>query len=220
MYNFEPTAPVKFYNTKLPKASLKMESWVSVKEYLTNRGLDWDTARYNGWYPSEEAGDSYLRIVIPSYSLQTGNKFWQARSIFGHEPRYQSPHAARGDAVTLVRQAGGAGIFLQPMKINTYIVVEGPMDALAAAGCCYNSIALMGNTPSVEVLSLTAKLLRGKMAIVIPDSDAPQALVPTLAYLASQGVQCNFLIPPAKDLADLSFEERVKLLSSGCWQSP
>lgn len=219
MYNFEPSSSGKLYNDRMPKGSVKIELWRMATIYLENRGLDWSTARYNGWYPSEEAGDNNPRLVIPAYSLQTGNRFWQARSMNHAEPRYQSPHAARGDAVIFVRQAGGSGIFPRIVNSSTYVVVEGPMDALAAAGCGFNAIALMGNTPSEEVLFLTCKLLRGKMTLLIPDSDAPQALVPTLAYLASQGVQCNFLIPPAKDLADLSFEERVKLLS-GYWQSP
>ena len=70
-------------------------------EYLRGRGLSPKLARANGWYPSLEAGDSKLRIVIPA-SPSVMN-FWQARAIDPREKqRYQSPYGSRGAALIVV----------------------------------------------------------------------------------------------------------------------
>jgi Toprim domain-containing protein len=176
--------------------------------YLTKRRLSFDLAKENGWYPSTEAGDNHIRIVIPATSRIPGNHYWQARAIDkGVEPRYQSPHASRGDAIVVVwphlfnRRSFGA-------------VVEGPMDALAVAEAGCVGIALMGVMPPESALALTATMLSGYNAFLIFDRDQPgPAATRTLPFLAARGVKIRLVDPyPAKDLAELKLEARKELL--------
>lgn len=114
-----------------PELNARMES------YLTLRGLDYKTARHNGWYASLNAGDEHPRIVMPATN-SCGLNFWQARAIDrGVEPRYQSPSVPRGDSV----------IQVYPLCKNwlpVLVVAEGPMDVLAAASCGIRGVALLG----------------------------------------------------------------------------
>lgn len=186
----------KLFCTALPEATPKLKLWQLAKDYLVSRGLSWETARYNGWFPSESAGDSVPRIVIPATSSNLNNRYWQARALLGGiEPRYQSPLASRGDAVIEVRQAGEGS----PLGFGK-VVVEGPMDALAAASCGYSGVALMGNRVPSESLALTVELLRGKIAIIIPDSDEINAFISVYSFLLTQGIKCLYL--PIKEKED------------------
>ena len=65
------------------------------------------------------------------------------------------------------------------------VIVEGPMDALAAAGEGYYGFALMGNTPPPEVLNhvialCTARGIVG--AVVVPDHDSSESGPHLAAY--------------------------------------
>lgn len=174
-----------------------------MERYLHQRGLDHALACRNGWYASQAAGDAGLRIVIPATASDPRNRFWQARSIDGTEPRYQSPHSARGDALTVVwprEQARGS------------VIIEGPMDALAAAELGYVGVALLGGNPSTEVLNFARNLVQPYTPrLLIGDNDSPQFM----AKLAAWFVPCRFLLPtPWKDLAECPRLQRRQLLES------
>mgnify|MGYP001581333841 CR=1 FL=1 len=201
---------LKKYSDRLPK--LEPSLCPDFDAYLTSRNLNPDIERANLWYPSRYAGDDAPRIVIPASSSDTYNKFWQARLMategISSLVRYQSPHGCRsGDAVIVVYPE----LLNRPYRS---VVVEGPMDALAAAGEGCLGIALMGALPPQERIDLTATLVRGTIAIICYDSDNPAALVAVMSQLSNLGVQCRLRDPsPAKDLAELNRAQRAKLLS-------
>ncbi len=181
--------------------------WGLVRKYLESRALHYQTAKENGWYPSMRAGDTYLRVVIPATSSIRENRYWQARRIGAVGVRYQSPACRREDAVVLVRT-------IDTDIPNYSAVVEGPLDALAAAGTGVNAVALMGVTPPSSALDLTATLLRGTICFVIADSDEPAAMVEVLKQLVIRGLDCRLKLPyPAKDLAEMDPASRKRLFT-------
>jgi len=212
---------VTWYNHEKPSMQARWVNYCSIlpaacgtshsmREYLENRGLSFDIAVENGWYLSVAAGDSKQRIIIPATSKIPGNIYWQARAVQPLvEPRYQSPHAQRGDAVVVVWPT------LRGHSHTTAgAVVEGPMDALAAAGAGCIGVALMGAMPPEAALALTSTILSGRMCYVVFDRDQPlPTTTRTLPYLLQHGVRAKLVDPyPAKDLAELTPEQRRELL--------
>lgn len=177
-----------------------------VKSYILERGLDWDTAEFNGWYPSRSAGDTELRVVMPAVNTK-GYAYWQARAVVDTvKKRYMSPDYASTDSVILVWPKGNK------MR-NTVVIVEGPMDALAAAEFGYPGVALMGKGPQPEAIDHVCKILTGKRALVIPDSDSFLAGCRLVMELARKGCQATLRLPQVyKDLAAMPKEMRETFL--------
>lgn len=176
--------------------------------YLTDRSLPYDLAISNGWYPTLEY-DNFPRVVISASSRVNAWPYYQARLIVAAPStikRYVSPSAPRGDALVLV--------FPKYEALGS-IVVEGPMDALAAAGMGYVGVGLMGNTPNSAVLDHIEEVIKiyGD-CYVIPDRDAFQEGVYITAKLWVRGIRCTLkTIQGAKDLAELSPERRKTLVN-------
>jgi hypothetical protein len=193
--------------TKLPLLAVSL--WPSFYRYLSDRRLSPGLARANRWFPSYHAGDNRPRIVIPASSHIVGNVYWQARAMEADvEPRYQSPKASRGDAVVVCWPQQGR-------PISGAAVVEGPMDALAAAEVDHIGIALMGVTPSTDALDLTCKLLGGIMTTLVADSDAIPEMTQVLMYLVHKRLNVRLVEPyPWNDLAEATLLERRMLLGS------
>lgn len=182
-----------------PDASL----WYDFDKYLRGRGLSSMLAYTNGWYPSRNAGDREPRVVIPATSADPRNLFWQARSMNGTEPRYQSPYAMRGDALVIV----------WPKRPSTtssaYCIVEGPCDALAAAETGFVGVALLGGHPSDEVLAHAGRLTHRSPRLLVSDNDSPALMATITAFFPG----AKLLLPsPWKDLASVPLVERRKLL--------
>lgn len=186
-----------------PERALHVES--QAREYIARRGLRWDLATRNGWYGTDTAMDSWPRVVIPATSRLASNRYWQARCLLNDSiikardiKRYQSPFAPRGDAIVVV----------WPDKLAlevTVALVEGPMDALAAAGSGAVGIGLMGVTPSVEVIDHVKQLIHAIHGPLraIADLDAVPAMARVLSRLNGAGsgnVKLNTAYP-YKDLA-------------------
>jgi len=177
-------------------------------EYLVSRGLNPTLARHNGWYPSLRAGDSALRIVMPASPAALN--FWQARMIEAPskglmQKRYQSPHGARGPAVIVV----------YPPIIETLdiAIVEGPMDALAAADAGIVGISLMGNSPPNVAIEYILDAFQGYEFIVVPDRDSYSEAAKTTTKLAARGRATRLqTILPWKDLAEVPREKRAGAL--------
>jgi hypothetical protein len=179
---------------------------IGMFSYLSERKLSFELAEANKWYPTkDDYGD--VRIVIPC-SNSLGVPYWQARAVFDNtELRYSSPFATREDSICIVWPAD--------LSKRTAVVVEGPMDALAAAGAGAIGFALMGNTPNPEVfafLETHLKAVRPKKLLVIPDLDTPQMAGVVLSRLAGSGLRAWAKMPSAKDLAAMLPEEREKLI--------
>lgn len=181
------------------------ELWPAFYNYLGARGLDAGLARDNGWYPTRHAKDDVPRILIPG-TRTDGHIFWQARAISSSEKRrYQSPSGGRGDALILVRPEN-------LYTVDRAALVEGPMDALAAAECGLLGISLMGNTPNKESLEHVAKLLECvSFFFVVSDSDALCESTRNMTWLRLRTkAKAQLWYPhPYKDLADMPFEKRA-----------
>lgn len=190
-----------------PPADSTPSAWGSFDRYLIDRQCSPELAKYHGWYPSRCAGDEYLRIVIPA-PWSDGTPYWQARSIpDGVSPRYRSPNASRGDGLVIV--------YPTPLSSPpTYVIVEGPIDALALAGCGIVGIGLMGNTPPAVVWHRVASLVSGSRVLVYPDSDAVAEAAGWLTQLRTRGIIAEYCVPVSKDFADLSFNRRKEVIAS------
>ena len=202
---------------ELPPRDSAAAAAALLQEYLTARGLSGDIALHNGWYVTwwtAPDGQSVPRIVIPCTSLQEGNRFWQARAVTDDVlPRYDSPHNARGDALVVVNPSWP--------QTTGVAVVEGPMDALAAAGAGYTGIALMGVTPSMEAKEHLRVRLHGRSAVFVADSDAVHAMLNLMAYvIQAEEHQTTggcprklVMVYPYKDLAEIPPGNREEFLS-------
>lgn len=184
------------------------ELWPCMWKYLEDRALDGNIADANGWYPTMDY-QMCARVVIPASSLVNSWPYYQARLIVEAHPnvkRYVSPAAPRGDALAVV---------FPSFCVLGSIIVEGPMDALAAAGMGYVGIGLMGNTPNEAVLDHIKEIV-GVYGdcFVIPDRDAFTEGAELTAKLWTRGVKCTLKsITGGKDLAELSPSRRKRILS-------
>ena len=184
------------------------ELWPCMWKYLEDRALDGNIADANGWYPTIDYA-MCARVVIPASSLVNSWPYYQARLIVEAHPnvkRYVSPAAPRGDALAVV---------FPSKSPKGSVIVEGPMDALAAAGMGYVGIGLMGNTPNSLVLDHIESIVKVfGQCFVIPDRDAFTEGASITADLWARGVRCTLKsITGAKDLAELSPERRTLILS-------
>lgn len=217
-------APAKPYCRELPRMSLDPQDWAQVQDFIRSRGIDPHLAKLNAWYPSRAAGDNWLRVVIPGTSRDQTNQFWQARLAEAHptgEPRYQSPHASRGDALIVIHpdySALGYDVSNDHPPPGS-VLVEGPFDALAAAELGFLGVALMGNTPSAEVLVHAVDWLRAAPpAMLVTDDDATvQGAALGHNLLAKYGLKSLLVLSPYpyKDLAEMPKQERARLFKEG-----
>lgn len=210
----------KSYERKLPKGvhasmpKLDASLWPEFDTYLLGRGLDPAIAHANRWYPSRHAGDPRdgvpgLPRIVMLGTNSSGFVYWQARAMVPTDKRYWSPSVQRMDSAIIVYPDTYARL--------PVVVVEGPMDALAAACAGHVGIALMGKQPPYCVLDFIASVLQRQDLLVIADRDSPADAACTLAYLASKGRRCKLLLPPSpyKDLCDMPIKLRAPFLAKG-----
>lgn len=174
--------------------------------YLESRCLSAELAILNGWYPSEDYGTP--RLIIPASTATNTWPYYQARAMLESPIRYKSPSAPRGDALVVVYPEG---------KASGVVIVEGPMDALAAAGEGFVGVGLMGNTPGDDVLNHLESILKTfpGTCLVIPDRDALSKGAEVTAKLWTRNLKCELRpIQGAKDLAELSPSQRSLLLNA------
>lgn len=207
-FGYEQRRPNEFKCVTYPVPPLYEAGWKFLYDYLEARFLDAYLAEQNGWFPTTAACDQTRRIVIPATRGDGGPSYWQARSVDGHPIRYQSPPIARGDALVVVYPYPGEEE--HPRKL---VVVEGPMDALAAAGAGYLGVALMGATPSAVACEHLATFQKHVDAtLLVADADAVAAMVPLMAFLSRDGHPVKILPARGKDLASMSPSARKRLL--------
>lgn len=184
---------------------LSTAHWAHMKAYLRKRGLSPPLAAHNGWYPTV---DSYStpRIVIPAQSLVNTWPYYQARAMDDNPKRYDSPRAPRGDALAICHPSDPESDYV--------VLVEGPMDALAAAECGYLGIALMGNTPNDAVLVHVREVAKPyRSIIVLSDVDALGEAVEVTYRLWTAGCRATLrTIKGHKDLAEVPYEKRQAII--------
>lgn len=175
-----------------------------LEAYLGGRGLSSLVALENGWYFSTKAGDHHARVVIPCTNTK-GYVYWQARAIDPSvQRRYQSPSYASSDSLAVVWPTHGSRVAA---------LVEGPMDALAAAEAGVVGVATMGKRPSDEQLAHFVKLFASYSLLIIPDRGDIEAGSATATRLAlGHGRYAPLVVPLGKDLAALPVEQRRGLL--------
>lgn len=208
-YAHERTHAPRVYRptAQYPPPAHDATAWGSVERYLTARGCNPDLAKLHGWYPSTRAGDGALRIVIPAPHTD-GTAYWQARCLVDDEvtPRYLSPSSPRGDGLVVV--------YPSPyLPSAVYVVVEGPMDALAIAQHGAVGISLMGNRPPKVVWDRIGKLVRGHRVALYPDSDAVGETAGWLTNLSRRGILSEYMLPAGKDFASLSWDAQKGVLA-------
>lgn len=201
----QPTGPTEPY----PKGT---QSLVPVMtKYLEGRGLSFSCAYDNGWFPTDEL-DGVPRLVIPATSL-SGRRYWQARAMVP-VPDPLRWRSARGSK-------DGAVVLCWPLLVKArarVVVVEGPLDALAAASVNHIGLAAMGKSNVTDVLGYLKKagdyklVFHGLSVVVVPDLDAPEFAARAVTELAISGVYAEIRLPPYEDLAALTREEREELL--------
>lgn len=200
---------VKPMCTELPSRCVDVTIGMRACDYMTDRKLSRTVALANGWYVSTTAGDRFPRIVIPAITHKVGHVYWQARDITGKAYiRYQSPEGPRHEAL----------IKVMPCRKNPLgiVVVEGPMDALAAAGCGYIGYALMGMQPNNATLMHLALLIEDNSklkTLVLLDRGEMVNGIKVSMFLCSQGYSAKIAELPEKDLAACLPATRSKFLS-------
>ena len=205
------------YNRTLPPCTQRL--WPEFDKYLSGRGLSFKLAMANFWFPSDQAGDNVPRVVIPATATPP-NIFWQARAMDDNpkrhlapldgerrEPRYQSCHGPKGDALCIV--------WPHDVALQGFVLFEGPMDALAAAELGYVGVATMGlpTKPGMEHLASMCLGAYKAPRIVVLDSDYAKPMLQAAGLLLELGVRMKVLDPsPAKDFAELDRVHRLRLL--------
>lgn len=197
------------YSIYFPHEDRQLSS--AIRQYLSKRNLDADIARRFGWYPARYRGP---RIIIPCIRTDFKN-FWQARWMDGAMDnlnlnpgvvtykRWESPYGTRGDALC----------FLNMRKTELLVLVEGPMDALAAAMCGVSAVATLGVGVPGPVLAHVATLAQGHdKVLIVPDRDEMGAWIRIQSELGRMGVPTEIREPAVKDLADMAQDKREELL--------
>mgnify|MGYP003402312335 FL=1 len=206
-------------NTRWPVGSTDKPDLDDMRDYLYERGLSHELARGNGWYPSWDAGDDYLRIVIPALSSEVGHAYWQARAINPRAfIRYQSPKGPRHDALVRITPENRTYRPDQRQYHRVAVITEGPMDALAAAQCGVFGYGLMGATPSTIVLDRLVSFLKNEYEyiFVMPDRDAVKEGIDILYRLAVEMMPVKLIRleqwTDKKDFASLPIATRRTIL--------
>ena len=124
----------------------------AMKAYLYGRRLSYSTAKDNCWYPTDSIKEKNPtpRIVIPCFN-SVGRPYWQGRAMIKHELRYRSAQGKRFQSIVVMWPR-----ILEIAKKEHHsegkplVLVEGPMDALAAAA--------MGHAASSFRISIRASI--------------------------------------------------------------
>lgn len=186
--------------------------WQVMSQYLEGRGISFATARYNGCYPIWYRG---LRMYIPAVTRIDGHHYWQARSMDGHQLRYDSPFGSRRDALVVAKRIAG-----REWGLVNVVIVEGPLDALAVAETpgrpALIGVALMGVKPPEEALVHLSHLLhtwQPQATLLIADRDSVGEMAKIQGWLSMRGYPSELRIPQGfKDVCEGTQEQREELL--------
>lgn len=189
-----------------------MQDYDDLHAYIEGRGLNAGIAIANGWYPSRDFAGGEVRIVIPAETVLAGHVYWQARAVSSAARiRYMSPKGCRA----------GAFVSVAPeLEDPTHaVIVEGPMDALAAAECGWLGIAVMGMEPPIEVRGHVADYLKRrsiKSVLVTFDNEplAQSNATHVAANVSAYGIRARVApVRSAKDLAELPYRQRAQFFA-------
>ena len=182
-------------------------------EYLNGRDLSYTVARHNGWYGTKEL-DGVARVVIPATNLQ-GARYWQARAMVKtlKANRWKSAQGSKNESIVVVWPN------FTPNWKTKLVIVEGPMDALAAATGGHIGLAAMGKINVGDVVEYVKSGLRHTQVfdrhpvVIVPDVDSPEFGAKAITQLALAEIKAEIRMPEFEDLAALSRRKRTMLLS-------
>ena len=183
--------------------------WQIMSNYLDTRGISFANARYNGCYPILRKG---LRMYIPALTRIEGHHYWQARSLCGHQLRYESPFGPRRDALVVMKNLA------RVRDLVNVAIVGGPLDALAVSEVeGFIGIGLMGIKPSDEVLvHLLGQLwwAQAQVILLVADRDSVGEMAKIQGWLAMRGYPSELRVPQGfKDVCEGTIEQRKELLN-------
>lgn len=197
--------PTNFVPFPLPTEGLQIKA----KEYLESRELSWEIALACNWYGAVWRGP---RVIIPAQKRRTYGRWWQGRlleNVCQEKPsikRWDSPPVDREDSLVIIEPNH---------EKDVLVVVEGPMDVLAAATVGFNAVGLLGANPKDSALEhLTYVGQDYGLVFGIPDGDAIGQWTKLQMKLAIYGLNMS-LEPtwnPFKDLAAMPKELRKEFL--------
>jgi len=181
--------------------------------YLRNRELSYTVARHNGWYGTKEL-DGVARVIIPATNLQ-GARYWQARAMVKtlKVNRWKSARGSKNGSIVVIWPNS------TPKASQNLVIVEGPMDALAAGSAGHIGLAAMGKINIGDVITyITAgakftNVFANHKVLIVPDVDSPEFGTKAITQLALAGINAEIRIPEFEDLAALSRKKRARLLS-------
>lgn len=181
----------------------------AMKAYLHGRNLSYTTATGNLWYPTDKVKerDPVPRIVIPAINRYQ-RSYWQGRAMLKHDLRYRSAKGGRFGSIVVV--------WPMARRKREVVLVEGPTDALAAAGLGYLGIATMGALFSTYAVKFIGRALPLDITvIVVPDLDTPEFGVENVRELSAAGRKTVLRMSVgANDLASMTSDAREELLKS------
>jgi DNA primase len=206
----EPVVSPPTDREKVPYPMIKGTLWGVMRGYLAGRDLSFECAQVNLWYPSFFKDES-PRIVIPCTN-SSGFPYFQARAMDSNPSRYESPWYPRMDSLVVVFP-------IVESDNEKAVIVEGPMDALAAGGVGHLGIGLMGANPNESQIYHLIRLLKSrslgnapKEILVVPDQDSPELGPMLISYLAQSKIKSEIRLPEGKDLAAMAISKRKELL--------
>jgi hypothetical protein len=116
--------------------------------------------------------------------------------------RWQSPHNSRGDAIITAYPTGD-------VIPEAAAIVEGPLDALAAAETGLFGVALMGVSPPQAAMDLVIKMTKGLDIFLVWDEDQPEPWYEILKrFWGEKQTAVLRQTYPYKDLAEMPSYER------------
>ncbi len=189
----------------------------AMKAYLHGRRLSYTTAKGNYWYATAEIKeeDPTPRVTIPCVN-PFGRPYWQGRAMLSsHKLRYRSAKGGRFQSIVVVWPSYVNFIEVVSKKERKpVVIIEGPMDALAAAGMGYLSISTMGALFSeYALIYLDRNVPKDIPVIIIPDVDCLDFGVSVVKLLSIAGRKCVMRVSEeGDDLAAASNKERKHLL--------
>lgn len=214
-------------------------------DYVARRfGIDRDTARTvglgydpgKGTLAFDYTGKTWRkvpRLVVPFRDFAGTAKGAQGRDLSGEDPMrwcsLTNPEGAEWSKLAVFDNGSG---------LDTWLVTEGPGDALTAVGAGYSAVAVRGAAlkANARLVKTLAHGLAGKRVVVAGDNDrAGQDFAHGLAStLTAEGIEALVLMlpeevedlsawyeaDPASFAADLAAAERNAIPPSGAAPSP
>lgn len=174
-----------------------------VRRFLTPRGFTMQDAKQWGLayaWRGKFAG----RLIIPVY--EHGELvYFQARAMFGENPKYLNPRVPRGEVLFNAEIAQATLRCNKPGSPPTLFITEGAFNAMSAGS---NSVAIFGKVMSpvqeARIMQMLTSLLPSKAQVVVAlDHGAEREAIEIASRLYSMATVGVLYMADDRDLNDL-----------------